>query len=74
MLTSRLEDEVVSLKGALSDQIDVDLPQTISDLTARQAAFEASLRTVVKQLRDDGARVILCTPSIFDETMNGAGL
>lgn len=44
-LQSRLDDEVVSLKDSLSKEIDVDLPQAISDLTARQASFQASLQT-----------------------------
>lgn len=40
----RLEDENVQLKAALSQDIDVDLIEAISQLTARQYAFEASLR------------------------------
>ena len=39
-----LQDEVIQLKSALSDEIDVDLVQAISDLTARQISLEASLR------------------------------
>ncbi len=41
----RLEDENVQLNSALSKDIDVDLVEAISNLTARQYAFEASLRT-----------------------------
>jgi flagellar hook-associated protein 3 FlgL len=41
----RHEDETVQLQGALSEDIDVDLVEAISNLTARQFAFEASLRT-----------------------------
>jgi flagellin-like hook-associated protein FlgL len=41
----RLQDENVQLKSALSQDIDVDLVEAISNLTARQYAFEASLRT-----------------------------
>jgi flagellar hook-associated protein 3 FlgL len=41
----RLEDENVQLQSALSDNIDVDLIEAISQLTARQYAFEASLRS-----------------------------
>jgi flagellin-like hook-associated protein FlgL len=41
----RLEDENVQLRAALSEDLDVDLVKAISDLTARQFAFEASLRT-----------------------------
>lgn len=39
-----LQDEVIQLKSALSDEIDVDLAQAISELTARQISLEASLR------------------------------
>lgn len=41
----RLEDENVELRAALSEDIDVDLVKAISELTARQYAFEASLRS-----------------------------
>jgi flagellin-like hook-associated protein FlgL len=41
----RLEDEDVQLRAALSLDIDIDLVAAISELTARQYAFEASLRT-----------------------------
>lgn len=40
----RLQDENVQLRAALSDDLDVDLVEAISNLTARQFAFEASLR------------------------------
>jgi flagellar hook-associated protein 3 FlgL len=43
-LAARLEDEDVQLQGTLSDEIDTDLATAISNLTARQAALEASLR------------------------------
>ena len=39
-----LQDEQVQLKAALSDEIDVDLVQAISELTARQLAMQASLQ------------------------------
>jgi flagellar hook-associated protein 3 FlgL len=45
VIGDRLEDENVQLKSALSDNIDVDLIEAISQLTARQYAFEASLRS-----------------------------
>jgi flagellin-like hook-associated protein FlgL len=45
-LQIRLEDEHVELRRTISLEIDVDLVNTISDLTARQAAFEASLRLI----------------------------
>ena len=44
ILHDRIDSETIDLKSALSLEIDADLPTTISDLTARQAAFEASLR------------------------------
>jgi flagellin-like hook-associated protein FlgL len=43
-LDQRLEDEDVQLQSALSDEIDTDLADAISRLTARQAALEATLR------------------------------
>jgi flagellar hook-associated protein 3 FlgL len=42
---TRLEDENVQLKSALSNEIDVDLVEAISNLTARQYALQASLQT-----------------------------
>jgi flagellar hook-associated protein 3 FlgL len=47
----RLQDENVQLQAALSQDIDVDLVQAISDLTARQYAFEASLRTTASLMQ-----------------------
>ena len=48
-LTS-LEDESVQLRSALSDELDVDFAQAVSDLTARQLAYQASLRTMANIL------------------------
>ena len=45
MLQSRLDDEVISLKDALSKDIDTDMAQAISDLTSRQASYQATLQT-----------------------------
>jgi flagellar hook-associated protein 3 FlgL len=45
VIETRLEDENVELQSALSQEIDVDLVEAISQLTARQYAFEASLRS-----------------------------
>lgn len=42
---TRLEDEKVQLQSALSDEVDVDLVEAISNLTARQYALQASLQT-----------------------------
>ena len=39
-----LEDEDVQLRTALSDEIEVDLVEAISNLTARQVSLEASLK------------------------------
>ena len=41
---SRLDDETTELSKNLSDEIDTDYAQAISDLNARQAAYEASLQ------------------------------
>jgi len=46
LLEIRLDDEEVELKTILSDEIDADMVNVISELTARQAAFEASLRSM----------------------------
>ena len=43
---TRNEDEQVELKSVLSDEIDVDMAQAASDFLARQAAYEASLRSI----------------------------
>jgi flagellin-like hook-associated protein FlgL len=43
-LSAHLDDEQVQLKKSLSDEVDVDFVQTVSDLTARQAAYQASLQ------------------------------
>jgi flagellin-like hook-associated protein FlgL len=45
VLSVRLEDDEVQLRTALSKDLDVDLVEAISNLTARQFALEASLRT-----------------------------
>ena len=47
----RLQDENVQLQSALSTDLDVDLVEAISNLTARQYAFEASLRTTASLLQ-----------------------
>ena len=47
-LKSRMDDEEVELKSTLSNEIDVDLPSAISNLIARQASLEASLRLTAK--------------------------
>ena len=47
----RLQDEDVQLRTALSQDIDVDLVKAISDLTARQYAFQASLQTAASLMQ-----------------------
>lgn len=51
-----LEDEDVQLRAALSDELDVDLIEAISNLTARQSALQASLQV----------SATLLTASLFD--------
>ncbi len=46
-----LEDEDVRLRAALSEEIDVDLVQAISELTSRQIALQASLQVTGNILR-----------------------
>jgi len=45
ILQTRLDDEEIELQAALSLDLDVDLVAAISEFTARQASFEAALRT-----------------------------
>jgi flagellin-like hook-associated protein FlgL len=47
-LTTHLEDEQTELKKSLSDEVDVDFVQAVSDFTARQASFQASLQLSAK--------------------------
>ena len=48
---NNLQDEDVQLRSALSDEIDVDLVEAISNLTARQTSLEASLRATANILQ-----------------------
>jgi flagellar hook-associated protein 3 FlgL len=50
-LAARNADEQVELQTVLSDTIDVDMAQAVSEFLARQAAYEASLRTMAGMLR-----------------------
>jgi flagellar hook-associated protein 3 FlgL len=50
VVETRLQDEGVQLKSALSNEIDVDLVEAISNLTARQYALQASLQTAASIL------------------------
>lgn len=45
VISARLENEDVQLRSALSNDIDVDLVEAISNMTARQFALQASLQT-----------------------------
>ena len=51
MIGTRLQDENVQLKSALSDDMDVDLVEAISNMTARQYALQASLQTAANLLQ-----------------------
>lgn len=51
VIGNKLKDEHVQLKQALSDDIDVDLAQAISDMTAHQYALQASLQTAASLLQ-----------------------
>jgi len=51
VLGFRLDSEEIELKSKLSQELDVDLIEAISQLTARQAALEASLRTLAQTVQ-----------------------
>lgn len=51
VLQLRLEDEEVQLRSTLSEAIDADLAEVISDFTARQFALQASLQTTASLLQ-----------------------
>ena len=42
---ANLQTNSTTLQGQLSQNLDVDLTQAISDLTSRQTAFQAALQT-----------------------------
>ncbi|MGI9457042.1 MAG: flagellin, partial [Aeoliella sp.] len=50
-LQHRHEDEEVALRNALSQEIDVDLAEAISEFTSRQFALQASLQTSANLLQ-----------------------
>jgi flagellar hook-associated protein 3 FlgL len=50
VIQTRLEDENVQLQSALSNDLDVDLVEAISSLTAKQYALQASLQTAANIL------------------------
>jgi flagellin-like hook-associated protein FlgL len=51
VLTQRVQDEDVQLRATLSEEIDADLVKVISELSARQASIEATLRLVGQTLQ-----------------------
>ena len=51
ILQLRLGSEDIELQEALSKEIDVDLVEAISEMSARQAAFQASLQTTASILQ-----------------------
>ncbi|MGE0760266.1 MAG: flagellin, partial [Pirellulaceae bacterium] len=50
-LDERIDQEEIQLRTTLSSEIDADLVKSVSDLTARQASLEASLRLVAEAFR-----------------------
>ena len=46
-----LEDEDVQLRSALSEEIEVDLVEAISNLTARQVSLQASLQAMAQTMQ-----------------------
>ena len=47
----RVEDEEVEMRSALSTEIDTDVVQAISDITARQAGMQATLQLIGRVLQ-----------------------
>src|SRR6185369_7051522 len=47
----KLKDENVQLKTALSGDTDVDMVDAISNMTARQYAFQAALQTAASTMK-----------------------
>ena len=45
-IRDRNVDDQIELRSTLSDEVDVDLAVAASQFAARQAAYEASLRTI----------------------------
>ncbi len=51
VLSQRLEEEDIELQRILSTELDVDFVESISEFSARQAAFQASLQVVAQAVR-----------------------
>jgi flagellar hook-associated protein 3 FlgL len=50
-ISDSLKDQNVQIKSSLSDNMDVDMVQAISDLTGRQYSLQASLQTAASLLQ-----------------------
>jgi flagellar hook-associated protein 3 FlgL len=50
-ISDGLKDQNVQIKSSLSDDLDVDAVQAISDLTGRQYSLQASLQTAASLLQ-----------------------
>ena len=50
-LNERAQTEDIEIRDSLSDEIDVDMVQAISELAARQANMEASLRMIAQTVQ-----------------------
>ncbi len=48
VLQSRLEGEGIDLRSTMSADYDVDIAEVISNLSAKQVAYEASLKSVAQ--------------------------
>lgn len=51
-VSTQLEDQTIQLRSDLSSVLDTDLTQAISDLAARQAAYNASLKLAAQVFRN----------------------
>jgi flagellar hook-associated protein 3 FlgL len=51
VIGTKLQDENVQLRSALSNDIDVDLVEAISNMTARQYSLQASLQSAASLLQ-----------------------
>jgi len=50
-LREQADDNVISLKSQLSDEVDADIAQVITDISSRQTAQEASLKLIADSSR-----------------------
>jgi len=47
-LKSRAEDQTTEMKARLSEEVDADFTETISEINIRQASMQASLQLIGK--------------------------